>query len=145
MARKDVARQLWMAQTAIGSLRRRRRREEMRLRGKVSYDAAGKTDEQVLEELIGPNWREIVLGERSGESASKGGSSGTGEETHPNGTDEYWEEVRRVNEVDASYAKTPIATEDDGLWQPGTVTGDRTPIATPEVWAGTGNAWQYGK
>ena len=44
-----------MAQTAIGSLRRRRRREAIRLRHKGVYETEGKTDEQILEELFGPS------------------------------------------------------------------------------------------
>jgi len=43
MARRDAARQLWLAETAMGSIRRRRRRAERR-RGDAGKDAERKSD-----------------------------------------------------------------------------------------------------
>lgn len=105
----------------------------MRLRGKGVYETEGKTDEAILEELFGPNWREVLNLEGAGEDVSVRSDEGS---------DEGGDEPVKAEEPTA---KTPIATDDDGLWQPGTISGDKTPIATPESWVGPDASWQYGR
>lgn len=137
--------QLRLADAALGAARRRRRRAVAKARRRQLAGVTGKTDEQVLEELIGPNWREIVLGEGAGVDAPMGDEGDAeGAATANNGTDEYWDEVRRVNRADDLAARRPIAVPGDGSGSFAHAEKGKTPIVTPESWGKADDGTGFG-
>lgn len=117
-----LSRRLWAAQTSQAALRRRRVAQRLRRdqdEGEGATAAEGRADD---------------AGDAVGGAGGHSGAGGGIAVTDTLGTDEYWDEARRVNRADDVAARRSIAVPGDGSGSFSYAQSEKTPIATPESW-----------